>query len=117
MAPSIPGYGFSQYSKKKGFGLEQHADCFARLMQKLGYGKFVCQGGDWGSSIVRYLALNHPEVVQAIHINMFLAVPPSETRSPEKFRRYTENNYSAQELKNLDRTRWFANEEVDRPSP
>lgn len=43
VAPSIPGYGFSQYSKKSGFGLEQHAECFATLMRKLGYAKFVCQ--------------------------------------------------------------------------
>lgn len=45
VAPSIPGYGFSSYSKKAGFGLEQHAECFAKLMQKLGYDRFVCQVG------------------------------------------------------------------------
>ena len=43
VAPSIPGYGFSDYSKKAGFGLEQHAQCFAALMKKLGYEKYVCQ--------------------------------------------------------------------------
>jgi hypothetical protein len=43
VAPSIPGYGFSDYSKKVGFGLEQHARCFAILMKKLGYKKYVCQ--------------------------------------------------------------------------
>lgn len=43
VAPSIPGYGFSDYSKKVGFGLEQHAQCFAILMKKLGYEKYVCQ--------------------------------------------------------------------------
>ena len=43
VAPSIPGYGFSEYSKKSGFGLEQHAECFAKLMQKLGYEEYVCQ--------------------------------------------------------------------------
>ncbi|CAH0021518.1 unnamed protein product [Clonostachys rhizophaga] len=111
VAPSIPGYGFSQYSKKKGFGLEQHAACFAQLMQKLGYNKYVCQGGDWGSSIVRYMALDHPEAVIAIHINMFLALPPNAKKSPEKFARYQKNDYSEQELKNLDRTNWFATAE------
>ncbi|KAJ4137296.1 hypothetical protein NW768_002879 [Fusarium equiseti] len=103
VAPSLPGYGFSQYSKKSGFGLEQHAACFAKLMTKLGYGQYVCQGGDWGSTIVRYMALNHPDAVQAIHINMFLALPPDEKKSPEKFARYQKNDYSERELKNLKR--------------
>ncbi|KAL4908955.1 hypothetical protein BDW74DRAFT_165644 [Aspergillus multicolor] len=111
VAPSIPGYGFSSYSKKKGFGLEQHAECFANLMEKLGYEEYVCQGGDWGSSIVRYMALNHPKAVRGIHINMFLALPPDEKCSPEKYARYRRNDYSEQELRNLDRTHWFATEE------
>ncbi|KAH7196527.1 Alpha/Beta hydrolase protein [Fusarium flagelliforme] len=111
VAPSLPGYGFSQYSKKSGFGLEQHAACFAKLMKKLGYDKYVCQGGDWGSTIVRYMALNHRDAVQAIHINMFLALPPDEEKSPEKFARYQKNEFSEQELKNLERTNWFANNE------
>lgn len=72
----------------------------------------MLQGGDWGSSIVRYMALDHPNVVQAIHINMFLALPPDSEKAPEKFARYRENNYTEQELKNLERTNWFATEEV-----
>ncbi|KAF6785184.1 epoxide hydrolase, partial [Colletotrichum sojae] len=111
VAPSLPGYGFSQYSKKAGFGLDQHAACFALLMKKLGYEQYVCQGGDWGSSIVRYLALNYPDAVQAIHINMFLALPPKADKAPEKHQRFLKNDYSAQELKNLDRTNWFATAE------
>ncbi|KAL5614012.1 hypothetical protein FOVSG1_003075 [Fusarium oxysporum f. sp. vasinfectum] len=108
VAPSIPGYGFSQYSKKSGFGLEQHAACFALLMKRLGYEKY---GGDWGSSIVRYMALNHPDAVQAIHINMFLALPPDSKKAPEKYTRYQKNEYTEQELKNMERTHWFATEE------
>ncbi|KAJ4992482.1 epoxide hydrolase 1 [Stagonosporopsis vannaccii] len=111
VAPSIPGYGFSQYSKKPGFGLEQHAECFARLMKELKYDSFVCQGGDWGSSVVRYMALNHPQNVLAIHINMFLALPPDEKKAPQKYARYTANQYSDQEIRNLERTNWFATEE------
>ncbi|KAH7120258.1 Alpha/Beta hydrolase protein [Dactylonectria estremocensis] len=111
VVPSIPGYGFSSYSKKSGFGLEQHAECFARLMKKIGYEEYVCQGGDWGSSVVRYMALNHPEPVLAIHINMFLALPPNPEKSKESFERYKGNSYSDQELKNLDRTHWFATDE------
>jgi len=58
------------------------------------------------------MALNHPDAVQAIHINMFLALPPDEKKSPEKFARYQKNEYSEQDLKNLERTNWFANNEV-----
>lgn len=43
VVPSLPGYGFSSYSRKSGFGLEQYAACFANLMKKLGYNKYVCQ--------------------------------------------------------------------------
>ncbi|RAH46628.1 epoxide hydrolase [Aspergillus brunneoviolaceus CBS 621.78] len=99
------------YTKKSGFGLEQHAECLARLMKKLGYHQYVCQGGDWGSSIVRYMALNHSNAVRAIHINMLLALPPDEHKSPEKYARYSRNEYSEQEICNLERTHWFSTEE------
>lgn len=58
------------------------------------------------------MALNHPDAVQAIHINMFLALPPNREKSPEKFQRYQNNDYSAQEKQNLERTHWFATKEV-----
>lgn len=58
------------------------------------------------------MALNYPEVVTAIHINMFLALPPNQNKSPEKYERFVKNEYSAQEIKNLERTHWFATEEV-----
>lgn len=70
------------------------------------------QGGDWGSSIVRYMALNHANAVLAIHINMFLALPPNATKAPEKFHRFQGGQYSEQEKKNLERTEWFATVEV-----
>lgn len=43
VAPSIPGYGFSDACKKSGFGLDQIAECFTKLMGIVGYDKFVCQ--------------------------------------------------------------------------
>lgn len=58
------------------------------------------------------MALNHATAVRAIHINMFLALPPDEKHSPGKYARYQKNDYSEQELQNLDRTRWFATDEV-----
>jgi hypothetical protein len=70
------------------------------------------KGGDWGSSIVRYMALNHADEVLAIHINMFLALPPDAVKAPDKFLRFTRGQYSDQEQKNLERTEWFATMEV-----
>nr|XP_041546966.1 uncharacterized protein AKAW2_70082S [Aspergillus luchuensis]BCS03204.1 hypothetical protein AKAW2_70082S [Aspergillus luchuensis] len=57
------------------------------------------------------MALGHPEMVLGIHINMFLALPPSPESSTEKFQRYQRMDYDTQELENLERTRWFAHNE------
>ena len=46
VAPSLAGYGFSEGSRKKGFGLEQHARTYHELMQRLGYEQYVTQGGE-----------------------------------------------------------------------
>jgi pimeloyl-ACP methyl ester carboxylesterase len=48
IAPSLPNYGFSEGTKKKGFAIEQYAETCNRLMMKLGYNEYVTQGGDWG---------------------------------------------------------------------
>lgn len=53
VAPSIPNFGFSDGTKKKGFGLAQYAETCHKLMLKLGYVEYVTQGGDWGSWITR----------------------------------------------------------------
>jgi hypothetical protein len=58
------------------------------------------------------MALNHPNEVLAIHMNMFLALPPNAAKSPEKFLRFEHGQYSDQEKKNLERTEWFATAEV-----
>lgn len=70
VAPSLPGYGFSQYPKKQGFNLQYVVEIFQKLMTKLGYDKFVVQGGDWGSHVSRLLATRFPDKVLAVHTNM-----------------------------------------------
>ncbi|KAI1068174.1 hypothetical protein LB507_004372, partial [Fusarium sp. FIESC RH6] len=97
-APSLPGYGFSQYYKKARFGPEQYAQCFVKLMKKLSYDRYICQG----STIVRYMAVSHPSAAQAIHINMSLALPPDRNKSHKNF------TYE-QDLENRERTNWFTN--------
>ena len=76
VAPSLPGYGFSSYTEKKGFDIRKHAEVFQKLMQKLGYEKYVVQGGDWGSHIARTVALMYPENVKAVHQNMVRPLQP-----------------------------------------
>ncbi|KAH8592777.1 Alpha/Beta hydrolase protein [Bisporella sp. PMI_857] len=51
-------------------------------MAALGYEKYVAQGGDWGSIIVRIIALDYPERCVAAHVNMLVAMPPSFLRTP-----------------------------------
>ena len=70
VAPSLAGYGFSSYTDKKGFKHPQHAEVMHKIMLRLGYDKYVVQGGDWGSFMVRSIALMYPEHVKAMHVNM-----------------------------------------------
>ena len=69
VVPSIPGYGFSDRPKEKGFNQQRIAEVFSQLMtQVLGYPKFGAQGGDWGSSITEQIAFAHPDSLVGIHL-------------------------------------------------
>jgi pimeloyl-ACP methyl ester carboxylesterase len=68
--PSMPGYGFSGKPTTSGWGPAQIARAWVVLMKRLGYTKFVAQGGDWGAIIVDLMATQgHPELL-GIHSNM-----------------------------------------------
>src|SRR4051794_33551864 len=86
VAPSLPGYGFSFRPGQPRFGINAIAETFASLMTDvLGYGRFVAQGGDWGSMITSRLALGYPERVPAIHLNYLpLAHDTSPAATPEE---------------------------------
>ncbi|XP_037716418.1 juvenile hormone epoxide hydrolase 1 [Drosophila subpulchrella] len=70
IAPSLPGYGWSQASSKTGFGVAQVAVVMRNLMLRVGFEKFLIQGGDWGSIIGSNLASLFPENVLGYHSNM-----------------------------------------------
>lgn len=70
IAPSLPGYGFSECPEKAGFKHPQDAEIMHKLMLKLGYHHYVVQGGDWGSDVARAMALLYPAEIKAIHLNM-----------------------------------------------
>ena len=74
--PSMPGYGFSGKPTETGWGPDRIARSWAVLMKRLGYTRYVAQGGDWGAVIVDLMATQgHPELV-AIHTNMPGVIPP-----------------------------------------
>ncbi|KAL8834903.1 MAG: hypothetical protein Q9170_003545 [Blastenia crenularia] len=69
VAPSLPGYGFSQCPDEPGFTNEHDAMALHQIMLQLGYTRYMVQGGDWGSDIARNLGRLYHDHVFAVHIN------------------------------------------------
>lgn len=78
--PSMPGYGFSGKPTAKGWGPDRIARAWAELMKRLGYTRYVAQGGDWGAVVTDVMALQAPEGLVGIHTNMPGVVPLRLTR-------------------------------------
>jgi pimeloyl-ACP methyl ester carboxylesterase len=75
VAPSLPGYGFSGPTDESGYDVRRITSAFAELMDRLGYERYVAQGGDWGALITALLGANYPESVAAIHTNLLFVAP------------------------------------------
>ncbi|KRZ76697.1 Epoxide hydrolase 1, partial [Trichinella papuae] len=69
IAPSIPGFAWSDAPKRKGFGPAAAARVFLKLLDRLNKRRFYCQGGDWGSVITSIIAQVYPERVIGLHLN------------------------------------------------
>jgi pimeloyl-ACP methyl ester carboxylesterase len=74
--PSIPGYGFSARPTSAGWGPDRIGRAWDELMRRLGYERYVSQGGDWGSVISDAMARQAPPGLAGIHVNMPATVPP-----------------------------------------
>ena len=74
--PSMPGYGFSGKPTDAGWGPDRIARVWAELMKRLGYTRYVAQGGDWGSPVSSAMARLAPAGLLGIHINLPAVVPP-----------------------------------------
>jgi pimeloyl-ACP methyl ester carboxylesterase len=79
--PSLPGYGFSGKPTAPGWTPVRIARAWATLMQRLGYTRYVAQGGDWGNAVSEVMALQQPPGLLGIHTNMAATVPPDVSKA------------------------------------
>jgi epoxide hydrolase len=106
VCPSLPGYGFSDKPAETGWGIRHIAAAWDELMTRLGYGRYVAQGGDWGSSVTAALAAAAPEHVAGIHLNFAVAAQDAvgeptaeEAEGIERLKRFaaTGNGYAIEQ--------------------
>jgi pimeloyl-ACP methyl ester carboxylesterase len=74
--PSLPGYGFSGKPTGTGWDPDRIARAWAELMKRLGYTRYVAQGGDWGTPISSAMARQGPAGLLGIHVNLPATIPP-----------------------------------------
>ena len=80
VAPSLPGYGFSDKPPRTGWNVQRIARAWSNLMLRLGYTRYAAQGGDWGAAVTMYIGAQDPANCLGIHMNLVLA-PPDPTMS------------------------------------
>ena len=81
--PSLPGFGFSDKPTAPGWNVPRIARAWAELMTRLGYARWVAQGGDWGASVTTRMAQQKPAGLLGIHLNYPLVIPAKFTSDPQ----------------------------------
>jgi pimeloyl-ACP methyl ester carboxylesterase len=79
VCPTLPGYGFSDKPSAPGWKVERIADAWSVLMRRLGYERYVAQGGDWGSAVTVAIGVQDPDHCLGIHLNMVSGRPDPDT--------------------------------------
>ena len=83
VAPSLPGFGFSGRPTTTGWGVERIGAAFAALMARLGYDRYVAQGGDWGSAITSVIGATDPDHCAMIGLTLAMSArPQGEPKTP-----------------------------------
>jgi len=95
VAPSLPGFGFSGKPTKVGWDVEKIGNVWAELMARLGYDRYVAQGGDWGSAVTTAVGAQDPGHCTAIHLTLAMGSRP--TQAPD----------TAEELHALERAKYY----------
>jgi pimeloyl-ACP methyl ester carboxylesterase len=119
--PSLPGYGFSGQPTASGWDPIRIARAWTTLMKRLGYPRFVAQGGDWGNAITEQMALQAPPELIGIHTNMPATVP-AEIENALQFGQPQPSGLSTDEKRAWDQLDFFykhglgyAQEMINRP--
>jgi pimeloyl-ACP methyl ester carboxylesterase len=100
VVPSLPGFAFSDKPVETGWDVNRIARAWATLMQRLGYERWVAQGGDWGAGVTHALAHQRPQGLIAAHVNWQFVFPEKLPDNP-----------TPAERRAIDRASWFANDQ------
>lgn len=85
IAPSLPGFGFSGKPTATGWGVEKIGGVWTELMARLGYDRYLAQGGDWGSAVTSQVAVQDPQHCAAIHLTLAMSARPTgDPTTPEE---------------------------------
>ncbi len=82
IAPSLPGFGFSGKPTEPGWGVDKIAEVFATLMSRLGYDRYVAQGGDWGSAVTTAIGGTDSDHCAAVHVTLAMGARPKIDGEP-----------------------------------
>src|SRR5262249_16957468 len=104
--PSLPGHGFSAKPTAPGWTVGRVAQAWAKLMQRLGYTRYVAQGGDHGNAVSEQMALQRVPGLLGIHTHMAATVPPTIARALS-FHEPMPGDLTAEEKRAWDQLTYF----------